>query len=186
MTSDRSETRFDIPEEPTRVERGAGAASTGGETVPVEDSPRVPGLRGRRIGAYTLLRELGHGGQGYVYLAEDTRLHRKVALKLLPMAFTLSGKARMRFEREAEVASKLNHPGICTVYEVGEDDSVPFIAMPAGREGRAAGERHRHAAPALEPLSRLHRAADRRRHAGRGGPIEGRLTWTIGGRAADR
>ena len=91
--------------------------------------PKVPGLRGRKLGGYTLLKELGHGGQGYVYLAEDEHLHRRVALKILPHAMSFSESARLRFEREAEVASKLDHPGICTVYETGEQDGIPFIAM---------------------------------------------------------
>ena len=91
--------------------------------------PSGPRLSGRRISSYQLVRELGHGGQGYVWEAEDLTLHRQVALKLLPHAASFSGKARLRFEREAEVTSKLEHPGLCTVYEVGEDDGIPFIAM---------------------------------------------------------
>ena len=121
---------IDSPEDTTPVERPRDSDAI--ETQASDKSPQVPGLRGRKIGSYTLLRELGHGGQGYVYLAEDERLHRRVALKLLlphAMSFSHSEAARIRFEREAEVVSKLDHPGICTVYETGEQDGMPFIAM---------------------------------------------------------
>jgi serine/threonine protein kinase len=84
---------------------------------------------GRKVGSYELIRELGAGGQGYVYLAKHLRLGRNVALKILPDVHALSRDARLRFEREAEVASRLDHPCICTVYEMGEDDGIPFIAM---------------------------------------------------------
>ena len=84
---------------------------------------------GRRIGAYLLERELGRGGQGTVWLARDTRLQRPVALKILSAGVSLLGKARRRFEREADIVSRLDHPGICTIYEVGEVDQVPFLAM---------------------------------------------------------
>ena len=82
-----------------------------------------------RIGPYRLVRELGRGGQGEVHLAEDTRLGRKVALKVLtnlgPVSETMIG----RFRREAEVASRLDHPGICTIFEAGNAQGIPFIAM---------------------------------------------------------
>ena len=90
---------------------------------------RKPALAGRLIGRYRLLRELGHGGQGFVYLAEDEKLHRQVALKILSGVMALTPGARLRFEREAEVAGKLDHPGIARVYEAGEEDGVHFIAM---------------------------------------------------------
>ncbi|HYC78913.1 MAG TPA: protein kinase, partial [Planctomycetota bacterium] len=81
---------------------------------------------GPRLGAYRLLRELGRGGQGRVYLAEDERLRRLVALKVIDLA---AGPALDRFRREAEVTSKLDHPGVCAVYEVGEDRGRSYIAM---------------------------------------------------------
>ncbi|MEZ5967207.1 MAG: SUMF1/EgtB/PvdO family nonheme iron enzyme [Planctomycetota bacterium] len=78
---------------------------------------------------YTLLRELGRGAQGTVWLAEDRRLRRRVALKLLPHGATAAPDALRRFLREAEVASRLEHPGICTVFDSGACDGQAFIAM---------------------------------------------------------
>ena len=86
-----------------------------------------PGLE--RIGSYVLLRELGRGGMGVVYEARDDRLPRRVALKVLAPRFASSLHLRMRFEREAAIASRLDHPHICTVYEAGESGGVPFMAM---------------------------------------------------------
>jgi len=88
-----------------------------------------PHIDGDRIGPYTLLEELGRGGQGLVYLAEDTRLHRKVALKVLTAVAAASIDMRARLLREAEATSRLDHPGICTVYEVGETGGQLYIAM---------------------------------------------------------
>src|SRR5262245_43423600 len=82
-----------------------------------------------RIGRYVLLEELGRGAQGAVYRAEDTRLQRRVALKVLNASFAASKDMLLRFEREAAAASRLDHPGICAVYEAGTADGVPFIAM---------------------------------------------------------
>src|SRR5687767_1689716 len=87
------------------------------------DGPMTPGAR---IGPYRLVRELGRGGQGTVWSAEDSRLQRTVALKLLP-AWSLAALAR--FRREAEVASRLEHPGICPVYDVDLDTGRPYVAM---------------------------------------------------------
>ncbi len=87
------------------------------------------GLGGRMIGHYKLLKELGHGGQGYVYLAEDINLHRQVALKVLLESGRMSTAARIRFEREAEVAGKLDHSGIARVHEIGEYQGLAFIAF---------------------------------------------------------
>ena len=94
-----------------------------GETA--SESREAPDL----FGAYRVLRELGRGGQGRVYLAEHTGLGRQVALKVLSEAGHLDGLAARRFQREAEVASRLDHPGICTVYESGVRDGTFFIAM---------------------------------------------------------
>ena len=81
------------------------------------------------IGPYQPLKEIGRGGQAVVYLAEDLRLHRPVALKILDGLGPLSETMMSRFRREAEVASKLDHPGICSVYDAGVKDGVPYIAM---------------------------------------------------------
>ncbi len=99
------------------------------ETVACEPHLAQMGIKGRRIGPYRLLEELGHGGQGYVYLAEDTRLHRLVALKILLAGTSMSSSARLRFEREAEAAGKLDHPGIARVYEVGTHEGIAYIAF---------------------------------------------------------
>jgi len=81
------------------------------------------------FGPYTLLNEVARGGQGVVYLAEDTRLRRRVALKVLSAGAAQFQAMRVRLLREAEAASRLEHPNICSVYEVGEVDGLPFIAM---------------------------------------------------------
>ena len=99
------------------------------ETAPKEMSEqRTPSWIGQQIGGYKVLSLLGTGGMGEVYLAEDRRLGRKVALKLLPAQFTQDQERLRRFEREARAASALNHPNILTIYEVGKADGTTFIA----------------------------------------------------------
>src|SRR5215510_5674305 len=82
---------------------------------------------GRNIGPYQVISLLGRGGMGDVFLAEDTRLERKVALTILPRAFTQSPDRLRRFEREAKAASALNHPNILTIHEIGESDGAHYI-----------------------------------------------------------
>jgi serine/threonine protein kinase len=84
---------------------------------------------GTRLGPYEILSPLGAGGMGEVWRARDTRLGRDVALKLLPAAAAGDELARARLLREARLASKLNHPNVCTIHEAGEADGQIFVAM---------------------------------------------------------
>src|SRR2546425_1876047 len=92
----------------------------------VEDKSLL--LVGKELGYYHVVSLLGSGGMGEVYLAEDARLKRKVALKLLPAELTAKQDRLGRFEQEARTASSLNHPSILTIYEIGQVDEKHFMA----------------------------------------------------------
>ncbi len=84
---------------------------------------------GQTLSHYKIIEKLGAGGQGEVYLAEDSRLDRKVALKILPQHLSDRADLRERFEREARAVSSLNHPNICTLYDIGEQDGIHYLVM---------------------------------------------------------
>ena len=91
---------------------------------------------GTRLGQYEIVSQIGGGGMGVVYKAQDTRLKRQVAIKLLPPDLTRDETAKQRFLQEAQAASALDHPNICTVYEIDETpEGQMFIAMGYGISG---------------------------------------------------
>src|SRR5262245_30784737 len=85
---------------------------------------------GTTLGRYEIRSKIGEGGMGEVYLAEDTKLHRRVAIKFLPVDSASNEQANKRLLREAQAAAKLDHPNICAVHEVTEEDGRSFIVMP--------------------------------------------------------
>ena len=117
-------------------------------------------LIGTQISHYRVLQLLGIGGMGEVYEARDTRLDRSVAIKVLPRDVAEDPQRRMRFEREAKVISQLNHPHVCSIYDVGNDKGVPYIVMELV-EGETLAERiDRQPIPVQQALPLFDQMAD--------------------------
>ncbi len=89
----------------------------------------MPLERGTRLGPYQIESPIGAGGMGEVYKATDTRLERTVAIKVLPAHVASDPERKQRFEREAKTISSLNHPHICTIYDIGSQDGIDFLVM---------------------------------------------------------
>jgi serine/threonine protein kinase/formylglycine-generating enzyme required for sulfatase activity len=109
--------------------RGDGGGSGARPATPWGAPSTACAASGPRLGPYLLGEELGRGGFGEVYRAEDVRIGRRVALKVLTRGHSLDDLALERFRREAQILSKLDHPGICTVFEAGQDRGTPYLAM---------------------------------------------------------
>ncbi len=117
---------------------------------------------GSTLGPYAIRAELGHGGMGVVYTAHDPRLDRQVAIKLLPPELTSDDTAKQRFLQEAKAASALDHPNICTIYEINETDDGQLYLVMAYYEGETLKERIERG-----PLA-LHEAVDIATQVGQG------------------
>jgi serine/threonine protein kinase/tetratricopeptide (TPR) repeat protein len=130
------------------------SAAPAGEAVATSGTPAVGDLIGKRVCQYRVIEVLGGGGMGMLYQAEDLKLGRRVALKFLPEELVGDPIAFQRLEREAQTASALNHPNICTVYDIEEFEGRPFIAMEL-LEGETLDQRLAASAPGAIPLLSL-------------------------------
>src|SRR6202142_1025631 len=110
------------------VRRGGGARSLL-ECIARYNGAQMALTSGTKLGPYEIQSPLGAGGMGEVYRARDTRLDRIVAVKILPSHLSENAEARQRFDREARTVSSLNHPNICTLYDVGHQDGIDFLVM---------------------------------------------------------
>src|SRR5499427_8349797 len=108
---------------------------------------------GTKLGPYEILSHIGAGGMGEVYRARDTRLDRFVAIKILPAHLSENAEARQRFDREARSISSLNHPNICTLFDVGQQDGTSFLVMEY-LEGETLADRLRKGPLPLEQVLR--------------------------------
>jgi serine/threonine protein kinase len=132
----------------------------------------MPLAAGSRLGPYEILAPIGAGGMGQVWKARDTRLERIVAIKVLPPQAAASSEARQRFEREARAASALNHPHICTLYDIGSQDGIDYLVMEY-LEGETLAQRlQRGALPLEEALKAAIQIADALDKAHRHGIID--------------
>src|SRR6202163_4712107 len=115
---------------------------------------------GARLGHYKIKSQIGAGGMGEVYLAQDTKLDRKVALKILPADLAANQDRMRRFVQEAKAAAALNHPNIAHIYEIGESDGTNFIAMEFVDGKTLREEIHYHRPPLEKLLKYLEQVAE--------------------------
>src|SRR3954453_3460698 len=109
---------------------------------------------GTKLGPYEIRSAIGAGGMGEVYRALDTRLERTVAIKVLNSALTATPDVKARFEREAKTISQLNHPNICTLYDVGHDQGIDYLVMEY-LEGESLAERLKRGPLSLAELLKI-------------------------------